>query len=508
MNDGEFDELNKEAKKEKKSIRNQEIGSLYNAYKNSHNQKDIDAIKNREGKNEGINHQKEDEEESTLENKSSSLEEKEGLKDKKEGNNTNDEKQTDNKQKEPIKDNQKKTINPKKIAEDATGITNLKNKFLALELKIKIALILCVVFGGLLIILVIIMSLIMSVDTFTSSISTFFGIPEGDSEENLSVSEADGLYTSEEYYYDENGNELNSEDLVNNLKNNNNCKITIWNKILDTLNGSKFSDPCEFMRYIEKNTSQEKLNTETDKGLIIGTIFYGFDSQPLASQYDNPKDAINNVSASNHFEALQKIRTENDFINEDELQKIINSTVLDGRYKYYIWEVEDVNSKDEEDSKNGTESNNKRVTKKIGRCVEKDGGNFEYSLNKWKVFMRFGEEAALKYEEVNKYPLAYYSSDEECNGSVSDEDLLERVRGEAGENDIILLDKDSIEKARNALSKEPTYTDAFNQSADIDSKTKDNFNSFYLNKAFVLMNEVIQVMELILNMMKYLHQKK
>ena len=482
MNDGEFDELNKEAQKEKKSIRDQEIGSLYGAYKNNHNQKDIDAIKNREGKNEGINHQKDDEEESTtLENKTSSLEEKEGLKDKKEEkeNNSTDEKPSDIKQKNPRNNNQKKTINPKKIAQDATGITSLKNKFLALELKIKIALILCAIFGGLLILLIIVMSLIMSIDTFTSSISTFFGIPEGDSEENLSVSEADGLYTNEEYYYDENGNVLNSEDLVNNLKNNSNCKITIWDTIKYTLNGSKFSDPCEFMRYIEKNTTVDKLQTNTDKGLIIGTIFYGFDSQPLASQYDNPKDAINNVSASNHFETLQKILTENDFIDEDELQNIINSTVLDGRYKYYTWVVDDGDNEEEEDSENGeTTESNKPVTKKIGRCEEKDGGGFEYSLNKWKIFMRFGEEAALKYEEVNKYPLAYYSSDEECNGSVSDEELLERVRGVAGNDAIISLDKDSIETARNTLNKEPTYTDAFNQSADIDSKTKDNFNSF------------------------------
>ena len=463
MNDGEFDELNKEAQKEKKSIRDQKIGSLYGAYKNRHNQKDIDAIKNREGKNESINHQKDDDEESTIENKSSSLEEKEGLKNKKEEkeNNSIDEKSSDIKQKDTKNNNQKKTINPKKVAQDATGITSLKNKFLALELKIKIALILCAIFGGLLIILIIVMSLIMAIDTFTSSISTFFGIPEGDSEENLSVSEADGLYTNEEYYYDENGNELNSEDLVENLKNNNNCKITIWNKISDTLNGSKFSDPCEFMRYIEKNTSQEKLNTETDKGLIIGTIFYGFDSQPLASQYDNPKDAINNVSASNHFEVLKKILTENDFINEEELQKIINNTVLDGKYTYYTWEVEE--------QKNGD---------KIGKCVPNDSGQAEYSLNKWKIFMRFGEEAALKYEEVNKYPLAYYSSDEECNGSISDEELLERVASDADSNVNISLDKDSIEEARNALSEEPTYTDAFNQSADIDSKTKDNFNNF------------------------------
>ena len=64
-------------------------------------------------------------------------------------------------------------------------------------------------------------------------------------------------------------------------------------------------------------------------GLIISTVFYGFDSQPFADQYDNPEDALNNITASNHYEAFKEILTNNkNFINEMSLNSIIDNTMI------------------------------------------------------------------------------------------------------------------------------------------------------------------------------------
>ncbi len=409
---------------------------------------------------------------------SSSLEKKEGLdtnKNSLEKSDTLSESKDKKKDETQVKDKSNQKIDSKNVAEDIFGVTDLKNKFLALKLRIKIAIILACILGGLFIVLILIAALMMIIDNFTSAIVNFFGVPESDTVDNASISEADGLYTSEEYFYDENGNELNSEDLVNSLKNNNKCKITFWNTISDFF-GDKFGDPCEFMRYIERHTE----NTRTDVGLIISTVFYGFDSQPFASQYDNPAAALDNVPASNHFAAFKKILTENDFINESSVNLIINNTMSDDFYKYYTWEIEDPD-KDTSDSENSDESTTE-TKKLIGKCVEHDSKSGKhYSLEKWKIFMRFGESLADKYDEVNKNTLAYNASDEECNGSVSDEELINRIRSSADNDSVeIELDTDSVNTARSKLKNvsSSNLSDLFNQSANIDVKTKDIFQSY------------------------------
>ncbi len=470
-----------EIKRQEKSIRDQELGSFYGAYKEKkHNQKDVDAINNRTGKNEeNVNYDEEEQETQTNKN-SSSLKEKEGLKkedsEKESDSKDSDNKETDEKDKKEEKssDNKKNPLNKKQVLEDLSGVTNIKNKFLALQLKIKLIIFL----GGLFLVFVIIMSLIMAIDNFTSGIVNFFGVPESDTKENASVSEADGLYTNEEYFYDDDGNELNSEDLVNKLKKDNRCKVTIWNRISDAFS-DKFKDPCEFMRYLKKHTDGK----ETNLGLIIGTVFYGFDSQPLASQYDNPKDALDDVPASNHFEAFKKILTENDFINESALNSIINSTMSNEKYTYYTWEVKEEDAKDDDVEETDLDEleEQEKPKKLVGKCIEHDGGSTHYSLDKWKIFMRFGEPLANKYEKIIRDSMAYNSSDEECNGTISDDELLERIKASAEDSSVkIELDKKSVNAARNQLQNgsQADSLEAFSQAADVNTKTKDVFQSY------------------------------
>ena len=105
------EEIAKEEKRRQKSIQDQKIGSFYGAYREKHNQKDVDAIKNREGKNESVK-RNEDEDETKSSEKSSSLEEKEGLnnEEKSEVNNKDSKEETE-KGKENSKSTKKRIQN-------------------------------------------------------------------------------------------------------------------------------------------------------------------------------------------------------------------------------------------------------------------------------------------------------------------------------------------------------------------------------------------------------------
>ena len=167
-------------------------------------QHNIDAVKNRKGKNEPVARQDDTE---TTSDSGSSLKEKDGLE---KDNELDDEKDLE---KEEVKEQKSldRNVRLKEAAETATGIANLKKKWIKLKLEIKIGIFIAAITAGLLVFLVLYSALASAIDTFTGAITNFFGISEGNIKEEDGVFRT-GLYTEKNYLFDEDGNELSSED--------------------------------------------------------------------------------------------------------------------------------------------------------------------------------------------------------------------------------------------------------------------------------------------------------
>ncbi len=439
----------------------QTADSFLDAYsRNEVHKENIERIKNRTGVNESKPRQ--NDEETTNEKKDnknpSSLEEKDKLEDKKN--------EIKNEEKD-IKDDKEfnKKLNAQEALEDITGIGALKRKFVVLKLEVKIAIIgFLAIFIGMMT-LVLFTSALKYLHVFTTAISNFFGIPEGNIIENNKT--RSGLYTEEEYLFDENGKERSSEELVKMLKSDGDaCKATFWNSITDLFVG--LDNRCAFMRYVKKAAA----NKGTDASLIISTIIYGYGTQPSPSQYlDNEDVPGDYTSVVNHYEVLDKILSQDDSpITKRMLDTIIDNTISTSTSWYYDWEIEEETNSDGE------------VISKKGICKYKESKKKQYSLDKWKVFMRFGSRAASAFDSANNKTYAYNSSSEECNGSMSESELLQRVRESEsvkGENaDDITYSVDVSEALEAMKGSSDSYSSAFYQAADINSHTKDVFTNF------------------------------
>ena len=230
-----------------------------------------------------------DAEEAVASSRPSSLGEKDGLKDKSDSKPSVNEDSAKKQAEELEKIEKTKRTLPrdqlKNKSDEKTGIAKLKKKLLALKITIKVAIIAAIALLGVILFIVIFSYLLLTIDNFFTSITTFFGLAEGNNSQDV-----EGLYTDERYYYDEDGNDLSAEDLVKDLHKDNSCsKITGWTKFIDwfhTKFSNRFSNPCQFIRYVKTKTSTEynpDLHTDIDKGLIVGTIFYGFDAQTIDS---------------------------------------------------------------------------------------------------------------------------------------------------------------------------------------------------------------------------------
>ena len=434
------------------------------AMKGNINAKDVEAIKNRKGINEAIpfkNRGDDTEDVGSSLDKKDSLDSDSGLDDKK---GLNGKEGLSKKEKNSKGDNSSIDISEEKGKAEGKGDSlfdsiNPFAKFKRLKRKVKIYIILAGIVLAFGLFFLIILSAMMAVDTFVSSITNFFGVSEQDVDDGNSTIE--GLYTDDQYLFDENGNPLTGEELVNNLKSNETCKITFWNSIGDFFRGNNINDYCYLMRTIQRETKDNNM----DKALVIATLVYGFDSQPKDTQYfDNEDIPSDNVSASEHYESLIKALQGNDKINKDTIKKIVDNSVVHKPVYYYTWTI-DYNE-------------NSNSVAKVGKCVRGTYSDGQYDINKWKVFMRFGEEVADKYDQYVNASKVYEMSSEECRGEVSTSELLQRVNESNDGNGVGRLDS-SVSEAINYLREFTTSSlEPFNQHADVDSKTKDQFTSY------------------------------
>ena len=445
------------------------------------NQKDIDAINNRKGINEGTGKLNEEEtinpsnnnlpQNNDLNNKNDGLEDKNKLNNKNNlENNKNDKSKEDNKNEDSKKKEGSIKDKAKGLIEDESAITKLKKKWLMLKLKIRIIIVVFSVLAILFLFLLITIAVLSSIDTFANTITNFFGISEAD--EDSDGNKMKGMYNDEQYWFDDDGNAYNSEELVNYLKNNYQCKPTFWTKIGDFFRGKNITDYCYLMRTIEKENNKRP---GIDKSITITTLFYKFDSQPLETQYKEAEDIPEDMlSSAEHYKSLAKLLDE-EGVNSGTITTIMDNAMSTTTNYYYKWEVE-TNPDGEGNSEN------------IGKCEKHESKSSNYSLKKWQIFMRYGEEVAEKYDEfVNTYNSTTMTS-EECLGGLSEEELLERVRKAGNFSGEVTASLASGEEnpftASDDIHRVINYTgDAFDQKADVDSKEKDEFESLtWLNE--------------------------
>lgn len=287
----------------------------------------------------------------------------------------------------------------------AKGIIFVALKYIAIGLLILYA------------IYLIIMLPIILYESFVSSISSFFGISEMSTEKEIDLKEyeQDGLMTDYKYRYvkescdldkyneskcacspDESGcTNLSHEDLIKVLKSEDKCKIDsswlqFWDKIGRGFTGGKFNDECQLLRFVRGSIQAHEdfykdYNLKLDKGLIVSSIIYSYDKQEKDLYSSDSANSNAVVDATNHYEVLKDIAKEGN-IKSSDIDKLIKNTILEDIYPYYVYDG--------------------------SSCVLQSKVNYKFSLDKWKIFMRFGGVGENSYLGIsdNDFSAAGYLS--------------------------------------------------------------------------------------------------
>ncbi|NLC48522.1 MAG: hypothetical protein GX758_04100 [Tenericutes bacterium] len=331
---------------------------------------DIDAINNRgtNNRNDNGSLKKSKKEDGEGKSSSSDLDDKKdssGLKDKaKEEGKDKAKGEVKDKVKDEAKDKAKE-----QVVEGAAG----KSTFV---LKVKIIFWAIVISAGLLLAFVFIMYFIYAINSLTTAITSFFGVSESGSGDNGDG----GLYTDQYYHLDDNNEPLDLEGLITKLNSDSKCNVDSgWYKFWDDIEGAfsngSFSSTCQLLRYIRNNIKdyEEIYNVTLDKGLVISTIFYGYDQQAPYNAYDDPS-LSGFIQPSEHYKVLEDIISDGLIVRKD-IDRIIQNTIFEEVYPRFVWSV--------------TETDD---GKKIGHCTMNKIMNFNFSLDKWQMFMRWNDE--------------------------------------------------------------------------------------------------------------------
>lgn len=333
---------------------------------------------------------------------------------------------------------------------------SIKDK-IPMSVKLKLYLVL----AGIIVIILIISSLaiIFSSDTQMSAMSTFFGVAEKETSEGAN----DGLYTDEQYQFDENGNEMTDEEIIEYLNQNTNCPNTYWARFGDWISmffSRKITDVCSFIRYV-KNTMEEyeeDYGIKLDKSLVIGTVLYGYDSRVEKENLDSVPGDYDVGTSANHYENLEDILNSG-MLSVDDLDTIMEHTMFHDDYTYYKWNIREVLR-----NPNKPESG----TIKVGYCDATKVDKHYYSLDMWKITMRYGESIADEYEYKKNRLTEWNSTDAECKGETvpAGYDILDASYSEAN-------------AYFKKLGKPESDLSRYLKAADVDTKTKDNLTYSY-----------------------------
>lgn len=292
------------------------------------------------------------------------------------------------------KASKKKNDLPSKLGETANEAAEAAAKVKKMKLtllKLKIAGIALGIFATIFVIAYVYTVL----DNFFTSVVLNFFIPE-QKEDDL-----EGLYTDSKYLRDPDTGEMYTwPELIKVLNDDNACEPNLWERIKEGLGiyGDEFKDPCALMRYIKKKveryeTTYLKKNTGTkepnklDRALILGTIFYGYDSQATYDSYSTPPAKEDEkgdtfTSASDHYETLKNIIKDGKLTKLD-VDRIIQSTIFEDIYPYFTWVIRTEQRRD---------SNGNTYTVKVGYCDVEVVERYKYSRDKWEMFLRWNDE--------------------------------------------------------------------------------------------------------------------
>lgn len=392
-------------------------------------------------------------------------------------------------------------------------VAKAKNMKLLL-LKLKIIGIAVGIFAG----IFVIMYIFTVLDNFFSSIVLNYLVPE-QKEDNL-----EGLYTDSKYIRDpETGEMYTWPELIKVLNNDDACDPNLFQKVIESIfgYGEYFTDQCQLMRYIKKQVEKYENNymerkdkepNKLDRGLILATLFYGYDSQATYDNYENPPSKSDDkgdtyISASDHYESLRNIVKDGKLTKTD-VDRIIQSTIFEDVYPSFSWEIRvRIDPKTKEEIR-------------TGYCNVDVVQNYQYSRDKWEMFIRWNDEKDLQakedtlgsirssdfsvpgYIKIGKTKLldkkikvdgssvltltgsgytydtsmnnAWRTTYEECNGTISESELMSRydldeIDGSVGEAHHYFIDRDY-----NQIVDTTIY---FQKIEDITGTTKDVFKS-------------------------------
>lgn len=284
---------------------------------------------------------------------------------------------------------------PGKLGESANQAVDAaaklkKAKLLLLKLKIA------GIVAGILLVIFIIAYLFTVIDNFFSSIVLNFFVPE-QKEDDL-----EGLYTDSKYLRDPDTGEMYTwPELIKVLNNDDACEANFWENLKENVFkiwDENFKDACQLMRYIKQKVEKYEETymgrddpktqpNKLDRALILGTIFYGYDSQATYDSYDTPPAKEDDkgdtyTSASDHYETLKNIIKDGKLVKKD-VDRIIQSTIFEDIYPYFTWRVEIEKRKD---------SNGNEYEVRVGYCDTSIVENYFYSRDKWEMFIRWNDE--------------------------------------------------------------------------------------------------------------------
>ncbi len=315
----------------------------------------------------------------------------------------------------------------KKVAEEAA----IKKGLIAVVLKYVL-----IFFAILYAIYLIIILPIILYESFVSAITSFFGISEMTTDEDFNIRDYDnnGLMTDYKYRYvkescdldnykeseclcspDESGCVgLGHDDLIKVLKSDDKCKIDstwlkFWDKFSLGFTNGKFNDECQLLRFVRgtiqaREDLYKKYNLKLDKGLIVSTILSCYENQ-RQDVYSNSEDRnLSIVDSVNHYDVLKDIVKEGT-IKAQDIDKMIKNTILEEIYPYYVYDG--------------------------SSCVLQSKVNYKFSLDKWKIYMRYGGVGANSYLGIddNNFSAAGYLA---LNGNIlldkDADDFLDRIK--------------------------------------------------------------------------------
>ncbi len=410
---------------------------------NKKDQADIDAINNR-GKNQSTDingKKKKDKDGDSNESSSSSSS---GKKDELESKDGSKDKDSKDKDKDKDKNKEKSSSNNK----DGKGglFSSVEKKKAALILKIKIYFWIAVGVLAIFLIFFLISFFIMVFDSLTTSLSTFFGVSENGTTEceynpetgeyEPEGCETDGLFTDNKYqnvkedcdinHYDRDACEcdpekeecrkLDSEELATVLMSETieSCNIdsdfqNFWDNVDAFFSGGSFKNTCSLLRYIRKNIEmyQNEFNVTLDEGLIVANIFYGYAEQETYKNYTNEVESAEYKSATEHYKVLIDIIKDGK-LTRDDIDRIIQNSIFEEVYPYWKWKI----TEDEDGNLHGS-------------CNLMHQEVYRYSLDKWKLFIRWGDEIDSDYNGNDRsgFSTAGYMGLKKIFGSVK---LLDR----------------------------------------------------------------------------------